>query len=108
MQHLGHWHIRARQGPHHAKFPVYRVGRFQKLTGRLAAQDVIPAWRFQQESRVRLPGRELAHRQRALEAGDLRRAIECGELMLHYQPKLSAETGCLIGVEAPEQMGEKE
>jgi diguanylate cyclase (GGDEF)-like protein len=32
--------------------------------------------------------------------GDLRRAIECGELMLHYQPKLSAETGCLIGVEA--------
>jgi EAL domain-containing protein (putative c-di-GMP-specific phosphodiesterase class I) len=33
-------------------------------------------------------------------AGDLRRAIERNELGLHYQPKLSAETGCVIGVEA--------
>jgi len=32
--------------------------------------------------------------------GDLRRAIEEGDLALHYQPKLDARTGCLVGVEA--------
>jgi diguanylate cyclase (GGDEF)-like protein len=33
-------------------------------------------------------------------AGELRRAIEEGELVLHFQPKAELETGCVVGVEA--------
>jgi predicted signal transduction protein with EAL and GGDEF domain len=43
--------------------------------------------------------RDLAIDRAALEA-DLRRAIEAGELQLHYQPQLDAATGALVGVEA--------
>ena len=42
---------------------------------------------------------EEARRQLVLEA-DLRRALERGELILHYQPQVSAETGLVSGFEA--------
>jgi len=32
--------------------------------------------------------------------GDLRRALDCGELVLHYQPKVSISTGEVLGAEA--------
>jgi diguanylate cyclase (GGDEF)-like protein len=38
--------------------------------------------------------------QRLALAGELRRAIENGELVLHYQPKIDVATGRLIGAEA--------
>ncbi len=37
---------------------------------------------------------------RLLLAGELRRAIEAGELILNYQPKLELSTGVVVGVEA--------
>ncbi|MBV8719249.1 MAG: EAL domain-containing protein [Chloroflexi bacterium] len=39
-------------------------------------------------------------RDRLSVAGDLRRAIQSGELLLHYQPKLDCASGDLMGVEA--------
>ena len=38
--------------------------------------------------------------QRLALAGELRRAIENGELLLHYQPKVDVATGRVVGVEA--------
>jgi len=43
---------------------------------------------------------DLHSRERLTLAGDLRRAIEAGELVLHYQPKVACATGELVGVEA--------
>jgi diguanylate cyclase len=43
---------------------------------------------------------ETAHRQKLALASDLRRAIEEGQLTLHYQPKAVLATGDVAGVEA--------
>ena len=43
---------------------------------------------------------EAAHRQKLALASDLRRAIEEGQLTLHYQPKAVLATGDVAGVEA--------
>jgi diguanylate cyclase (GGDEF)-like protein len=43
---------------------------------------------------------EAAHRQKLALASDLRRAIEEGQLALHYQPKAALATGEVSGVEA--------
>jgi diguanylate cyclase (GGDEF)-like protein len=43
---------------------------------------------------------EAAHSQKLALASDLRRAIEGGELLLHYQPKAALATGDVSGVEA--------
>lgn len=41
----------------------------------------------------------LAHQRLALENG-LRKALECGQLVLHYQPKVDGRTRRIVGVEA--------
>ena len=47
------------------------------------------------------PGRDLHSRERFLLAGELRRALSAGEqIVLHYQPQLSLETGAVESVEA--------
>ncbi|MDX1935103.1 MAG: EAL domain-containing protein [Capsulimonadales bacterium] len=38
--------------------------------------------------------------QRLIEEGDLRRAVERGDLSLVYQPQIETQTGCIVGVEA--------
>jgi diguanylate cyclase (GGDEF)-like protein len=45
-------------------------------------------------------GDDSSHRQRLAILGDLRRAIASDELQLHYQPKVKASTGQLVGCEA--------
>ena len=45
-------------------------------------------------------GDDGSHRHRLSILGDLRRAIAADELELHYQPKVSAKTGGVIGCEA--------
>ena len=52
----------------------------------------LPAWRQRHRGIVGLLWLALA--------GALRRAIEHGELVLHYQPKVACATGELVGVEA--------
>jgi diguanylate cyclase (GGDEF)-like protein len=49
---------------------------------------------------VYLKGDDGNHRDRLAILGDLRRAIASDELELHYQPKVSAVTGELVGCEA--------
>jgi diguanylate cyclase (GGDEF)-like protein len=46
------------------------------------------------------PSRDDNSRTRLALLGDLRRAITAGELILHYQPKISAATGAVTSVEA--------
>jgi diguanylate cyclase (GGDEF)-like protein len=46
------------------------------------------------------PDRDLHSRDRLSLLGELRRAIEAGELLLHYQPKADLVTGQVTGVEA--------
>jgi diguanylate cyclase (GGDEF)-like protein len=43
---------------------------------------------------------ESSHRQRLSILGDLRRAVESNQLELHYQPKVKAASGELVGCEA--------
>jgi diguanylate cyclase (GGDEF)-like protein len=45
-------------------------------------------------------GDDSSHRQRLAILGDLRHAIAADELQLHYQPKVDASTGRLVGCEA--------
>jgi EAL domain-containing protein (putative c-di-GMP-specific phosphodiesterase class I) len=45
-------------------------------------------------------GDDSSHRQRLAILGDLRHAIVADELQLHYQPKVDASTGQLVGCEA--------
>ena len=45
-------------------------------------------------------GDDSSHRQRLAILGELRRAIASDELELHYQPKVDASTGRLVGCEA--------
>ncbi len=49
---------------------------------------------------VYLEGDDGSHRDRLAILGELRRAIASDELELHYQPKVSASTGELVGCEA--------
>ncbi len=46
------------------------------------------------------PERDAHSAERLLLVGELRRAIEGGDLRLHYQPKIDLETGRVAGVEA--------
>lgn len=47
-----------------------------------------------------LPGDDSSHRHRLTILGELRQAIASNELELHYQPKVAAKTGRLVGCEA--------
>ncbi len=47
-----------------------------------------------------LPGDDSSHRHRLSILGELRRAIAADELELHYQPKVGASTGHVVGCEA--------
>jgi diguanylate cyclase (GGDEF)-like protein len=49
---------------------------------------------------VYLPGRDRHSRERLALVGQLRAAIQAGELLLHYQPKVHMATGSVRGVEA--------
>jgi EAL domain-containing protein (putative c-di-GMP-specific phosphodiesterase class I) len=49
---------------------------------------------------VYLPGDDSSHRHRLAILGELRHAIATDELELHYQPKVDASTGQLVGCEA--------
>jgi diguanylate cyclase (GGDEF)-like protein len=49
---------------------------------------------------IYVKGDESSHRHRLSILGDLRRAIESDQLELHYQPKVKAATGEVVGCEA--------
>jgi diguanylate cyclase (GGDEF)-like protein len=49
---------------------------------------------------IYIKGDDSSHRHRLSILGELRRAIESNELELHYQPKVSASTGQVVGCEA--------
>jgi EAL domain-containing protein (putative c-di-GMP-specific phosphodiesterase class I) len=49
---------------------------------------------------VYLVSRDVHSRQRLALVGELRAAIDDGQLLLHYQPKASLATGAVLGVEA--------
>jgi diguanylate cyclase (GGDEF)-like protein len=49
---------------------------------------------------VYMPEQEQHSRDRLAVASDLRRAIQVGELVLHYQPKLACASGEVVGAEA--------
>jgi diguanylate cyclase (GGDEF)-like protein len=46
------------------------------------------------------PERDQHSRRRLALTGDLRHAIETGQLVVHYQPKMAARTGAVVGAEA--------
>ena len=89
-------HINASVGI--ALFPAHA----QTALGLLQRADVAmyEAKRKRTGLEVYLASRDVHSRERLALVGEMRSAIEAGELVLHYQPKASLDTGRVHGVEA--------